>query len=126
MSIKCQMGGATYSSCSEKCDNNSLGKINLYPLRSILVFKSYGLFYRLNGTDAIIMYYLFDLPMKKYFVYIPKNNINKYTSVLDKIGIDYYINGFYHQIEINNYFKYYEMTFNKMKLKEFIGDLNGR
>ena len=60
--IKCQQSvkwrGATYSSCSEKCDNNSLGKINLYPLRSILVFKSYVLFYRLNGTDAIIMYYL--------------------------------------------------------------------
>ena len=91
--------------------------------RTFLVFKSFGLFYRLNGDDAILVSYLFDINIKNHLVHISRDKINSVLEVLNKIGIDYYYNGYWHNFENNKYQYYYEYAIEKNELKKFIGDL---
>lgn len=86
---------------------------------SCIVFKTYGLFYKFIGKDALIMNYLFNIKIKDNTVFLIKERINEVLKKLDELNIDYCINGIIHNFIVNNYNKYLEYS----KKKESINKL---
>lgn len=83
-------------------------------------FKDSGLFYQVNGENAILLSYLFNLDIKNGLVYVSKNKIDKVLLVLDKLNINYIFKSSYHKFNNNKYDYYLDYAYKKYDIKGII------
>ena len=107
---------------SVKYDWNGVKKCKYFG-GGVIYFKPYGLFYKVDGDSAIVLYYIFNISIKNNAIYIPKNKINDVLLCLRRLNIDYYFNGYFHNFDKNNYQICYEYAYKKYDLSKYIGDL---
>ena len=89
----------------------------------VIFFKPYGLFYKVDGNDAVVLYYIFNLKIKDNVLYIPKNKIRDVLTCLKRLAIDYYFDGYLHNFNNNHYEMIYEYAYKKYDLSKYIGDI---
>ncbi len=71
-----------------------------------ITFNDVGYYYKVIESDAIIIHYLFKEKVINKMCYIQKYKIDFMIYILDKLNINYFINGNYFNYDDNNYDNY--------------------
>ncbi len=90
-----------------------------------IILINNGLFLKVIGKDAIICYYLFNIKLNNQIGFLPKNNLDYIFYIFDKLYINYFYLGIYHDF-VNNQYDYYLMLANKKyEIQQLIDNYRG-